>query len=415
MKRLLKIKFAWFPVWLVPVLMLVMLSVYLPVFSGGTQRLTDFPLIIVNEDESFAQSALGKQITDSLVNQSGGNSIDWTVNSSKEEALDHLKDNKADGAIVIPADFSIKIKELGASLATGKDDAKPAQIEVLINEGSGQLPTSVATSVLQQLAGSISTGVVSQLTAELSQNKVELSPTAAALLEKPIQITTTNALQLPANVNKGMSPFMMVLISSITAFMTTQMVHGFLNNIVSKMRSHGVQIKQSTALFTEFLLSLIMVVGMSVLIPLFVFGVFGSTHTGSIFEIWLFTLFSVTTMFFMFKAISLISGKWGMLVMFPINIIGIFASGGAIALPGLPAFHRICSMIFPTRYMVDGLRSLIYYHGNIRAGLGMALIVITIYFAVFVSVNLMMIFNAHRKDSDAKLEANAPIAGTAQA
>ncbi|KHF36972.1 hypothetical protein CM49_00899 [Paenibacillus sp. P1XP2] len=52
MKRLLKVKIAWFPVWCTAFLMLCMLSIYLPVFGGQSQRLTDFPLIVVNEDQA---------------------------------------------------------------------------------------------------------------------------------------------------------------------------------------------------------------------------------------------------------------------------------------------------------------------------------------------------------------------------
>ena len=38
--------------------MLIMVSVYLPVFSGSNQNLTDVPLIIVNEDSGHMGDAI---------------------------------------------------------------------------------------------------------------------------------------------------------------------------------------------------------------------------------------------------------------------------------------------------------------------------------------------------------------------
>ena len=58
MKQLYKLSSTWFPIRLISILMFIMVSVYLPVFSGANQNLTDVPLIIVNEDSGHMGDAI---------------------------------------------------------------------------------------------------------------------------------------------------------------------------------------------------------------------------------------------------------------------------------------------------------------------------------------------------------------------
>lgn len=398
MKRLLKVKFAWFPVWAVASMMMMMISIYLPVFGGATQRLTDFSLVVVNEDEQFAQSESGKQLMEQLLASNSAGKLQWVEKTSRQKAVDYIKDDKAFGAIVIPADFSSRIAGVQKALQAGKAEADTADLEILINEGAGQLPTSVASSTLQQTAASITAGVVAQLTESLTASGTELSPAAAALLANPITTASVNVLGLPADVNKGMTPFMLVLICSISGLMGTQMIHGYVSKIGERIRERGVKLAHTTVMLTEYLLGMILCVGIAALLQLFVLGIFGASHSTGVGKIFGFTLLCILTMFFFFKALGLLFGKWAMLVMFPINILGIFASGGAVALTGLPKFHQMVSLFIPTRYMVDGFRSLFYFNGNMESGLELALIVILTYLAVFFIICLILFFNTYRKD-----------------
>ena len=87
-----------------------------------------------------------------------------------------------------------------------------------------------------------------------------------------------------------------------------------------------------------------------------------------------------------------------MLVMFPINIMGIFSSGGAVPLTSLPIVHRFFSSFIPTRYMVDGMRALLYYSGRLQAGLGTALLIIMIYFVIFLGACIAVAYSTNKKE-----------------
>ncbi|QFG00484.1 ABC transporter permease [Psychrobacillus glaciei] len=402
MKTLLKVKFAWFPVWSTALLMLSMISIYLPVFGGNEQKMTNFPLIIVSEDEEFASSDLGKAMINNLTEQQDGHSIQWKIESSEKNAVQAIKENKAYGALVIPTDFSQSLSILKSDLMAEQTEGKPAEMKILINEGGGQMATSIAANVLESIASSTSSAISVNLKETMVQEGLHVSPLVTSLLDDPIQYSSSNVLGLSTNLNKGMTPFMMVLITSITGLMGAQMIQGYLGGISEGFRKKGYPISGSTLLLTEMLLGILLALLVSSILQLAVFGIFGSAHSTSIWKIFFFTLLCSITMFFLFKMIGLLFGKWGMLVMFPINILGIFASGGAIPLANLPAFHHFFSLFLPTRYMLDGMRSLLFYDGNMQSGLGTALWVISVYLVAFLAVCMIFLIRTTKKESPSK-------------
>lgn len=413
MKTLLKVKVAWRPIWIVMLLMLAMVSVYLPVFKGADQNLTDFPLIIVNEDKDFSEQIDGKQIFATLPKSQDGHSMKWMSETSEEKARQAIKENKANGALIIPANYSSQINKIHDALLSGKKTPNPVKIKILLNEGGGQLSSSIAPSILKSMAASASANISGELKQELMKANKQVSPQAVHLLDQPITTISSNVLGLPKDLNKGMTPFVLVLIASITGFMGTQMINGYITKISEKMREKGLSLSHATVQLTEYLLGAVLMVVTSTALMIVVFGFFNSSHSTSIWPIWLFTILGTLTMYFMYKMFSHFFGTWGILVMFPLNILGIFGSGGAVPLTGLPNFHRFVSTILPTRYIEDGMKALIYYNGNMEAGLGTALWVLFSYLLVFLLICLSFTYRAHKIEkaspndpSPSRVEAN---------
>ena len=399
MKKLLKAHATWTPIWTVALLMLCMISIYLPVFGGTSQRLTDFPLIIVDEDEGVSSFITGKEIANNLIQKQDGHTFSWKVAATKEAAINELKNNKAYGALIIPTDYSQDISELRNTLMGGKTEGEPAQLEILINEGGGATTTSIATKAMEKLATFASTNVSDHLKEELIINNILLSPETATLMDNPVQYTTTNALGLPEHTNNGMTPFMIVLITSITGLMGVNMINGYLRNVSANIRSDGHLLSETKVLYAGMLLGIILSALVAAVLQIAVFGVFGSSHSSSIWLVFLFTFLCCMTMYFQFKMISLFFGKWGMLVMFPINILGIFSSGGAVPIATLPFIHHFFSNFLPTRYMVDGLRVMLYYNGKLQAGLGISLLIIVVYFVIFLGICLAVAYRTQKQES----------------
>ena len=394
MKRLFKLSSTWFPVWNILILMLIMVGVYIPVFGGANQNLTDVPLIIVNEDKGKA----GDAILLNLIETQNGNFFKWDVVKTKEKAFSDLKNNKAYGALLIPADYSKQISQVHDVLISGNGFGKPAKLDILLNEGVGQSASLIASNTLQTVASATSNGISSHFKSELNQKGITLSPMNASLLDRPVQFTTKNVLGLPVNLNKGMTPFVMSIIASITGMLGANMIRGYLMKSNGILRKKGSPLLESQILKSELLLAILLAFCGSVILQLSVFGFFGSVHASSIWYIFLFSLFCCLTMLFIFKTVALLFGGWGMLVMFPINFMGIFSSGGAIPLSTLPTVHRIFSFILPTRYMVDGMRALLYYQGRMEAGLREALWALSIYFVVTLAIIISFISNEQKRE-----------------
>ncbi|PJN88939.1 hypothetical protein CVN76_18500 [Bacillus sp. mrc49] len=394
MKQLFKLRSAWFPVWLITLLMLIMISVYLPVFSGANKNVPNVPLIFVNED----QGTVGASILMKLKEKQNGNPFNWRAADSEKKALNQLKNNQAHGALIIPANFSKEISEVQKSLLSEKETGKPATLKILLNEGIGQSSSMIASNVLQLVAASTNQEVSDEIKIILNQKGILLSPENASLMDNPVQFKTENVLGLPDNLNKGMTPFVMVIISSITGMMGANMIRGYLRKANGDLENNGSSLSYTKILKAEMIFSIFLAFGVSSVSQIGVFGFFGSSHTSSIFLIYPFSFFCCLTMISLFKSLSLIFGGWGMLVMFPINIMGIFSSGGPIPLSTLPIVHRIFSYILPTKYMVDGMRALLYYNGRMQAGLGTALFAISVYFIVTLAIILAFIVYSSKRD-----------------
>jgi uncharacterized phage infection (PIP) family protein YhgE len=254
------------------------ISIYLPIFEGAKQNLTDVPLIVVNEDKGPG----GNVILLNLIENQNGNSFHWIIDKSKKQALDDLKNNKAYGALTIPENYSKQLTKIHDVLVSGKEKGKPATLEILLNEGVGQSASLIASNTLQTIASVTSKGIGSKLKKELIQKGISLSPENAALLDNPVQFTTKNVLGLPVNLNKGMTPFVMSIITSIAGMLGANMIHGYLLKDNGLLKKKGSTLSESAVLKAELILGIISSFGVAVVSQLAVFGFFESAHASSI-------------------------------------------------------------------------------------------------------------------------------------
>ncbi|RHW36717.1 ABC transporter permease [Lysinibacillus yapensis] len=395
MKKILRLRTTWFPIWLISVLMLIMICIYLPAFGGGTNNLTNAPLIVVNEDKGPA----GDDILLYLVDKYNGHSFKWSVVGNQEQAMQDIRDNEAYGALVIPSDFSNQLDELHEVIVNDTGKTEAATLKILLNEGVGPTATMIADNTLQQVVTAASAEFSRNLKQELKQKGLSVSADKVGLAENPVKAATVNALGISKNLNNGMTPFVLVLISSIAGIMGANMIYGYLQRGNGTLKNTGIPLSNSQLLKMELLFGAMLAFGVAAASQLAVFGFFGSTHASSIWIIFIFCFFCCYTMYLVFKTLALLFGGWGMLVMFPVNIMGIFSSGGALPLSTLPEVHRVFSAILPTRYMVDGMRALLYYGGRMQAGLGSALLAISIYFVAAIIIIMVFVDIKKRKEN----------------
>ncbi|NER40240.1 ABC transporter permease [Bacillus megaterium NBRC 15308 = ATCC 14581] len=159
MKQLFKLSSSWFPIWLISLLMLVMVFVYLPIFKGAKQNMADVPLIVVNEDKGKCWRC---HIIKSY-RKAKWELFKWEVDKSRKQAFTDIRNNKAYGALIIPSDYSKSLGRVHDTLISGLTNDKPADLEILLNEGIGQTASMIASNTLQTVALTASKGISSQL------------------------------------------------------------------------------------------------------------------------------------------------------------------------------------------------------------------------------------------------------------
>ncbi|MGF9977203.1 YhgE/Pip domain-containing protein [Viridibacillus arvi] len=386
MKRFLKTKSMWTPVWMVSTLMIVMAIIYIPIFSKATPNVQNFPIVIINEDTGSEvngqQVDMGKIISKNIANSKDSTAIKWQTASTRADGLKILKNNKAYAALIIPKNYTASMLKLQGHLLQNKENTKQAKLELIVNKAGGQFASGIAQSSLQAVATSISKSVTEQISGTLDSSKSTLSPENALVLANPIQINEKN-ISVVKNDN-GMTPFIMALLCMITGMMGSQMVNGYVDSMYTALKTHGLKMKKHAVLNAEIIFGICMTALMSILLVICTFAVYKVGHTANLLAILGFLIFGSMTMFMFFQVFNLFFGRWSLLIAFPINIMGIFASGGPIPVNILPSVHQIFSNILPTHHLVDGMRSLIYYDGRMESGLSSSLIALSIFFVVSV-------------------------------
>lgn len=98
------------------------------------------------------------------------------------------------------------------------------------------------------------------------------------------------------------------------------------------------------------------------------FGLVGVEHEASTAQVYLFLAFAgaAATVVTMFLAAAL--GPAGIGVSAVLNVIlGLVSSGGLVLLEALPPFYQAYADWLPLRYVIDGLRSLLFFDGSLDA------------------------------------------------
>ncbi|MGE6376791.1 hypothetical protein [Peribacillus muralis] len=146
-----------------------------------------------------------------------------------------------------------------------------------------------------------------------------MSPDNASLMDNPVQINTENVLGLSENLNKGMTPFVMVIITSITGMMRANMIR----KANGDLENEGSSLSYTKMLKAEMLFSIILAFGVSSVSQMGFLAFFGSSYTSSILFIYPFS-FLLPIHDFLIRIAFL--DLWWMeaLVMFPINIMAFF-------------------------------------------------------------------------------------------
>ncbi|MGW2726653.1 YhgE/Pip domain-containing protein [Streptomyces sp. NPDC001494] len=391
--------------WIVVVLGALLAAIatisYLGPAGDPEGHLRALPLVLVDEDQGArgpqGTVRLGEQITRNAVAASHRDGrVHWTVVSDRAAARRIMTDQDAYAALVVPGDFSRRALSL---LGAAKDTQRP-QLQIIERRGVGAMATSMAEKALRATAEQVSQRIGAQLADQAdassagarkaapvkavegaaTQGRTAAPPVAAgpgflALLSDPVQVTETvqQAGGPSAGATAGILPlyFAVALLISglLPASLLTMLVDarlGYLPLEIGPRRrlSPVIRIARSSTFLAKALLGTVM--GFAAGTTVAATGLWSTgidPEAGG--ELLLFCGAACAAVSLVTLALFAVFGTPGqILALVLLTLAGIPLSGGPIPVEALPGALNTLGDLLPARYVVEGVRSLMFFGGS---------------------------------------------------
>ncbi len=385
MKRFFNNRDMWTPIWVVSILVLTMVLIYVPTFSNIIGNIKDLPVLVVNEDRGGKIKNepvnMGDMIESNLLNSAETKTLDWSSAQTKQEAYELLNSGKAVAAIIIPKNYSESVVRVKKGLLFNQSGLKAASMETIVNEASGQSAVGIASQMLSTVNDQMSSSMTEYLEKELVTEQIQLSPENALILAQPL-VATQSVASTPLK-DSGMTSFILGLMMIIGGMLGSSLITGYVTGKERELQSMNQKRHHYAGLYAEYIYGGILALVLALIVMVAIFGFHKVAHTAGLIPIYFYLVLAMSTMFMLYTTFTLLVGaKWSLLINFPLNIMGIMASGGSISLYGLPFVVHVFSFFHPARYIMDGLRSLVYYNGKVGTGLAKSIVVLFIYLTI---------------------------------
>lgn len=321
----------------------------------------NLPIAIINEDQGVQlpnQQTLniGKELLQNIKKASSANKgeaakVKWIEVNSEDKVIEGFNNRDYYGAIIIPNDFSKK----QASLLTA-NPANP-EMKVYVNQGMNPTASNMASQMLTQITANINSTVSKQLLANLEKQGGSVTLQQASLLTAPVSVETVLVNKIGTNSANGNAPvllFQPIWMSSLLGAVLLFLANKKLRFQTKKEKLTG---KALQILFGA-LLALIAGFGTATIASWLGLNIPHLTATA------LFLAIASFSFYLMISAIFAWIGFAGM----PIFILSLFF--GLPLLSMAPEFmstfyHDWIYSWLPFRFLVDGLRELFYFGGNL--------------------------------------------------
>jgi hypothetical protein len=362
-----------------PILLIIGLAGALPaVYLAGTVdpqgHLRDMPVGLVVESQTrTAGPDFAESVAQAL--ETGAGSALAFARMSDGELATAIAEDRVAGAVVIPEDFDASI----ASLLPGATESMVPTITIVTNAGDGGLSTGLLMGVLAPVFSGIEHDLGSRLLESTSGQMIQ--PANVALLRQPFAVTSRPYVALPANAGLGTSAFYYSLVLVLIGFMGASLVGPLVDSALGFLpaelgpfvvrRPYTDASRRAT--FLGKVAILVTAAPFAALTHQLVAALIGVSAPDSM-MLWLYSTAVISAVGTSALAVFAIAGPGiGALVnTFFFIALAMVSSGGTVPLAATPSFFGWFSVVAPFRHIVDGTKSLLYFDGNLAAGLGSA-------------------------------------------
>lgn len=346
---------------LTPIIALAIIFIFsLTLIPSVQPEPKNLPIAIVNEDEGVelpnqAKMNMGKQLVEMIKENSKASSdqkdptVKWVEVKNTEELQKGLDNQEYYAALVIPKDLSAK----QASLQTAAPS--PAEIEIYVNQGMNTMASTLAGQILNGIVDNMNNNVRTQLLQGLEQQGATITAKQAEILAAPITSKVTNVNETGTNSANGNAPvslFQPLWMASLASAAIIYVALRKIANTANRKRNFAVKLVQ---ILIGAIATLVVGFGLTWIASDLV-GLHIPDFTNT-------ALFLSLTSFSFFLMISAVLSQIGLRGM-PLFILMLFFGAPLLAMaPEMmsPFYHDWVYSWLPMRFMVGGLRELLFF------------------------------------------------------
>ncbi|MFB7057434.1 DUF3533 domain-containing protein [Streptomyces vinaceus] len=385
----------------------VLMLLYLLSYLGGTVNpsghLRDLPVAMVNQEQGKSPQTAGqsaaRQVSTILTEAANRTGHVRLEPMTLDQAKAGMDTGRLFGTVVIPSGFTTCVNNLlSPDAATGT--GRPT-VDVLTNPRAGSMGASFVTGNLQPALLAASHRIGDTLVA--SPEAASASAAAHIALSDPIAVSISPYRPLPPHSALGISAFYFMLMIIMSGYMGSILI----NSAVGVALGQALDVSGRTLRYRKpvaisrvqaFLAkSLISTALAPLAATLLVVGcAFLGVDTPHMMQLWLFSTAAIAAVGISAQALMAAFGQLGQLMaMFILLALALPSSGGTVPLQALPAFYRFLAHFEPARQLNDGVRAILYFDGRADAGLGRAVVAVSIAIVVSVAFGIL---TCHRQD-----------------
>jgi len=245
---------------------------------------------------------------------------------------------------------------------------EPAEIEVLTNPSAGQTAALPAQNISTGIVQAVSRATSERISEAAAERGAQLTPEVAAVIGNPVRAEITEAQPVGPDSGNGQSPFFLAFLANLSALIGGAVVFFGTGGAAKGLEARDLS-PSRTGLWTVRLLLGFVYAALAAGAELWVaFGVVGVEHEASTTQVYLFLAFAIAAVSTVTMLFAAALGPAGIGVSAVLGVIlGLVSSGGLAPLEALPPFYQAYADWLPLRYVIDGLRSLLFYDGSLDA------------------------------------------------
>jgi hypothetical protein len=245
---------------------------------------------------------------------------------------------------------------------------EPARIEVRTNPSAGQAVATPVRSISTGIVDAVSLATSERLSSVAAEQGVQLTPEVAAVIGDPVRADVTESQPVGPDSGNGQSPFFLAFLVNLSGLIGGAAIFFLVGGAAERLKARGLRPSRTGLWTVRLLLGLVfasLIAGTELSVA---FGLLGVEHEASAAQVYLFLALATMAVASVTMLLAMAFGAAGIGISAVLNeILGLVSSGGLAPLEALPPFYQAYADWLPLRYVVDGLRSLLFYDGSLDA------------------------------------------------